>query len=190
VATAGGTGEAGASRQREWLAPIVHRDDLPRLMEDVLPGVDARSFEWQPVHPRAFRRAVKVSLGWALAAWLGSAVLLRSGSLTLVPGLLLLAVVHSRLTVAGLGWAQTGNAVAFRRGAFWRYVSIVRFSKIQAVAVHESPFDRRTGMATLRVDTAGASETDKVEIPYLDRDVVVEIGAELVSQAGRTAFRW
>jgi membrane protein YdbS with pleckstrin-like domain len=66
----------------------------------------------------------------------------------------------------------------------------VRFSKIQAVAVHESPFDRRTGMATLSVDTAGSSETHQVAIPYLDRNVVAKIGAELAVQAGRTAFRW
>jgi putative membrane protein len=190
VATAGGTGYEGASRQRQWLPPIVHRNDLPRLVEDLLPGVDARLLEWQPVHRRAFRRAVKMSLGLAFATWLLPAVLLRAWSLTLVPGMLVLAVVHARLAVASLAWAKTGNAIAFRRGAFWRYVSIVRFTKIQAVAMHESPFDRRTGMATLSVDTAGASQTDRIEIPYLDRDVVATLGAELAVEAGRTAFRW
>jgi len=190
VATAGGTGQDGASKQREWLAPIIRVEAVPRLMNEVLPGLDVGAFDWQPVHPRAFRRAVKVSIAVALIPCVASIGLLRWWSLALVPSCVALAFVQARLAVRVLAWAKTGNAIAFRRGAFWRYVSIARFSKIQAVSRHESPFDRRTGMATVLVDTAGASETYRVTIPYLAREAADRLGAELAVEAGKTEFRW
>lgn len=111
-------------------------------------------------------------------------------SLALLPFCLAIAVVQARIAVANLGWAQGEGAIAFRRGAFWRYVSIARFTKMQVVSVHESPFDRRTGMATLAVDTAGSSETYRVRIPYLRRDVADRASAELAAAAGTTEFTW
>lgn len=191
VATAGGEGgQEGASSQREWLAPIIRNAQLPGLLHAVLPEVATDAFEWRPVHPRAFRRAVKASLAMAGVACLAAMPVLRWWTIWIVPPALAVGAVHARLAVARLGWATTGNAVAFRRGAFWRYVSIARFSKIQAVSVHESPFDRRTGMATLAVDTAGTSTAERVAVPFLDRAVADRLRAELAASAGRSTFEW
>ena len=189
VATAGGTPN-GSSRQREWLAPIIRHADVPRLLQEVLPGVDVSKLEWRPVHPGAFRRAVKGSLAAAFGASVGAIGLLRWWSVAIVPACLVLAVVQARLAVAGLAWATTDHAIAFRRGAFWRNVSIARYSKIQVVALHESPFDRRTGMATVSADTAGASGDYHVTIPYLDREVARVLSSDLAARSGRTTFRW
>src|SRR5690606_37613090 len=57
VETAGGQSGA-ATRDREWVAPIVRRADLPALLDDVLPGVEVDAGGWQTVHARAFRRAL------------------------------------------------------------------------------------------------------------------------------------
>jgi uncharacterized membrane protein YdbT with pleckstrin-like domain len=63
VAAAGGTGGGGGTQQqknlREWLAPIIRDDALPRLLGELLPGFDLSAVAWQPVHPRAFRRAIR-----------------------------------------------------------------------------------------------------------------------------------
>ena len=190
VATAGGTGQDGASRQREWLAPIIRVDEVPRLLEEVLPGVGFTAFQWQPVHPRAFRRAVKVSMAVSLIPCVAMTGFLGWWGLALLPSCLAFAVVQARIAVANLGWARGDKEIAFRRGAFWRYVSIARVTKIQAVSVRESPFDRRAGMATLAVDTAGSSESDQVRIPYLRRDVADRASAELAAEAGTTEFTW
>lgn len=190
VATAGGAGQDGPSSQREWLAPIIRPEEVPRLLQQVLPEVEVQAFEWRPVHPRAFSRAVKVSLAMAGVACVASLSLLRWWVIWAAPIYAAIAIVQARLSVANLGWAITGNAVAFRRGAFWRYVSIARFGKIQAVSMHESPFDRRTGMATLAVDTAGTAAAYQVAIPYLGREVAEGLRRDLAASAGRTAFRW
>jgi len=75
----------------------------------------------------------------------------------------------ARKHVQHLGWAETDEVVLARTGWPWRHVTLVRVNKIQAVTLHQSPFDRRAAMARLRVDTAGAGEfSHRVDVLYLD----------------------
>lgn len=190
VKTAGGAGEDRTARQREWLAPIIRRSDLPAFLDAVLPGVALADFEWQRVHPRAFRRAFTRSAAVALVVTAASAGIIRWYSLVLLPVLLAFAALRARLYVRSLGWATTANAVGFRRGAFWRYVTLARFTKIQAVSLLETPFDRRHRMARLMVDTAGAGEAYNIAVPYLDRRLAADALGRLALEAGQTEFSW
>lgn len=193
VGLAGGGGEEGkeSKTQREWLAPILPQDELPGLLTTVLREGDFAGLDWRGVHPRAFRREVK---GWILVAVLISVpfvVPLKGWVLILLAGLLAWAYVAARQTIARMGWAVSDGAVFFRSGWLRREVTAVRFTQIQAVTVRESPFDRRTGMASIRVDTAGAGElSHRVDIPYLPRETAWELCDLLATQADRTAFRW
>jgi putative membrane protein len=162
-----------------------------------LPGVDLEAVAWQPVHPRAFRRELKGSILVASVVSLALVMLLKWWDLALLGVLLIWAGMHARLYVKHLGWAMTGGAdgtdgaILLRSGWIWRRISVARFSKIQAVAIHESPFDRRALMARLRVDTAGGGiRSHRVDIPYLAREKARELCDLLAAQAGRTAFRW
>jgi membrane protein YdbS with pleckstrin-like domain len=92
--------------------------------------------------------------------------------------------------VAHLRWVLTDQVVAFRRGWIWRFTTVTPLSRIQAVAQHESPFDRRHRMARVRVDTAGGSEAFRVDVPYLGRDTAAELHRRLATAAAETAFRW
>jgi putative membrane protein len=90
-----------------------------------------------------------------------------------------------------MGWAITDDAVAFKSGWLWRSTTIARVGKIQAVTQVETPFDRRSGMARVHIDTAGASErSHRVHIPYLARDAARDLHQRLAAQAAGTAFRW
>jgi putative membrane protein len=195
VQTAGGGGEWGEEdkekTQREWLAPILHRDALPGLLREVLPGLDLAAVEWHPVHPRAFRRELKSSALFASLFALPFVMLLRWWDLGLLAALLAWAAIGARLYVKHLGWATTDRAVLLRTGWAWRQISVAPFVKIQAVAIHESPFDRRAAMARVRVDTAGSGEgTRRVDIPYLSRETARDLYDLLATQAAQTAFRW
>ena len=55
-------GGGGLRRVREWLAPLLHEPALPSLLQHVMPDLDLSSLAWQPLHPRAFARAVKPNL--------------------------------------------------------------------------------------------------------------------------------
>jgi putative membrane protein len=185
-----GSGESG-KKGREWLAPILRREALPGFLREVLPELDFTAVSWNPAHPRAFRRELKQWIILAAGLSLPFVMMLKWWDLALFAVLLAWGALCARFQVANLGWALTEGTVLFRSGWIWRQMSVARFAKIQAVAIHESPFDRRAAMARVRVDTAGVGATaHRVDIPYLPRETARELLALLSMQAARTAFRW
>lgn len=190
VETAGGQTGA-ATRDREWVAPIIRSDHLPQLLADVLPGVDVGVAEWRAVHPRAFRRAIKPALAVvALPVLALLAVLGLRGAVLAVP-LVAWVVLATHRGVTHLGWAVADGVVRFRSGWITRRRTVARVSKIQAVATRQSPLDRRAGMARVRVDTAGASDrSHRISVPYLPFGVAEDLCRLLARQAAQTAFRW
>ena len=190
VDTAGGGGGQTES-QREWLAPIVKREEVLGLLRDVMPELDLDEADWRKAPPRAFRRELRQGLVLAVA---GSALLLpmlRWWDAVLFGALSGWAFAYAKLYVAHLGHAVTDRTVLFRSGWLWRDVTAARFAKIQAVSLHQSPFDRRAAMARLHVDTAGAGETShRVHIPYLEVAEAQGLLRQLSAQAARIPFRW
>ena len=191
VDTAGGEAGKNAPPDRHWLAPIVERKALPALLAQVLPVLSLDRLEWQPVHPRAGRRLFKKSLLFSLfvcvplTLWLGWRGL--GALLVLVPW----AVVNARWSAAALGWAVTDELIAFRSGWFWRQTTVAPFARVQAATMRESPFDRRSRMAGVRVDTAGAGDlSHRVAIPYLGREDAERLWRQVAHEAAGRSFRW
>jgi putative membrane protein len=101
------------------------------------------------------------------------------------------AYVDARQQIKHLGWAVGDRAVLFRSGWLFRQTTIARFTKIQAVTLSESPFDRRHRMARVAVDSAGAADlSHRVSVPYLARATADALYARLAGEAARTSFRW
>jgi membrane protein YdbS with pleckstrin-like domain len=68
---------------------------------------------------------------------------------------------------------------------------MTRYSEMQVVALHASPFDRRMGMARVRVDTAGAArQSDRIDIPYVPVDLAHDLHRRLATAASGTSFQW
>jgi putative membrane protein len=184
-------GEGDKATQREWLAPILRQSELPGLVREILPGLDLAAIAWTAAPARAFRRELKQWLLVTVPIALPFAPFLKWWALALLLPLLAWAFVGARQSIKHLGWAVTEDAVLFRSGWLWRKVSVARFGKIQAVSIHESPFDRRAAMARVRVDTAGAKDlSHRVDIPYLPRETARDLCDLLALQAAQTAFRW
>ena len=146
-----------------------------------------RALAWMPVHPRAFRRLVKRRVLAAVVVTIAAA--LAIGWRGLIVGVVAVpwSVFAARRYVDHLGWTASGSVVAFKSGWLWRGTTIARVSRIQAVTLRESPFDRRAAMARVRVDTAGANErSHRIDIPYLQRDDASELQRRLAAQAADT----
>lgn len=189
----GGSGQKkdSGTQVRQWLAPLIRRPALPALLQQVLPGFDLDALEWQPVHPRAFARAIKPPL--VFMALVSIVLILTIGWGTI--GVLMLwfpfTIVTTRKGVQNLAWAEADEMVVMRSGWIWKQVTLARVNKIQAVALHQSPFDRRAAMARVRVDTAGARElSHRIDIPYLHDDIARALAGRLSGHAANTAFRW
>ena len=195
VATAGGGGQRQGNKSnrqgRERLAPLIRREALPHLLQQVVPGFDLAAVNWQPVHPRAFARAVKPMLVFSAVVTLGLALLVGRAAIVAAILMLIWSIIGTRKHVAHLGWAEGDEVVMLRSGWIWQQTTLARVNKIQAVTMYESPFDRRAAMSGVRVDTAGAGElSHRVDIPYLDQQVARGLAGRLSAVAANTAFRW
>lgn len=191
VDTAGGESGEDVQLQRQWLAPVIARARAADLVREIFPAVALDAVQWQPVDRRGIRRA---RVGWLVLAGGAAGLLvaaLRWWTPAVFVALALVGELDARRSVRALGWSVSENAVFFRSGWLWRRQTIAPFAKVQAVAVRDSPFDRRFAMARVAVDTAGTSqERHQIEVPYLPRPTADVLAAEVAERASRTAFRW
>jgi putative membrane protein len=191
VQTAGGSGrDEESGRTPTWIAPLVSHAGLPRLINAILPDL-AADVEWQGVNPRGARREFVQSL--IVLIPLSGFLLWTFGwrAILAVPILLAWSAFHSRRTVAALRWGLSENALHFASGWIWRHRLAAPLTKLQVVARHESPFDRRHGMRSVSADTAGSHASEySISIPYLAAPVATELSKRLSLAAARTAFRW
>lgn len=179
--------QEGSGRVR-WLAPIAPPARARELIAIALPDVDLEApLEWRPLAPRARRRIFKRNavvctlLSVALTAILHSYAPLLI-ALIGVP----LSWLHATMYVRHTRWALQSDALQFRRGWLTRKLVIVPRNRIQCVRVGESPFDRRSAMASVSIDTAGSgSHSEIVRVPYLELNVARELAAALYSTAAR-----
>ena len=154
-------------RSLRELAPLATPEACDELVRHLLPGAHWPMHEWRPLHPRAWRRqfglpALATLLLGGLLTWLNGAVGLAT--FALLPVLALRAVVWARHA----GYSEEGGLIAVREGWLdkrWRFVEVRR---IQSLVLSQSPLDRRHGMATLLMDTVGASPFEPpVRVRYL-----------------------
>ena len=192
VETAGGAGdEEGPSANRLWLAPLIRKERVGELIREALPEIDLEDVRWRSIsvgaHGRVFRQGIFLTLPIVAAA----VYFLRPWGL-LVPAVLVPVLYGTAgLYVKFTGFAIVPGAILSRSGWWIRRLRIVRFSKIQSLERGESPFDRRHGTASLRVDTAGATRVGhSIDVPYLDATIAARMMDRLYEEASRTAFRW
>jgi len=125
-----------------------------------------------------------ISFGLVLSLWAGSGILAL--------GLLLLPMWL--VFIAALAWhLQRWPAIAFRhtsyrvndagleirRGVYWRTITNVPRSRIQHTDVSQGPLERRHGLGTLVVYTAGTQHSE-VKLPGLEFTTAQRIRAHLL----------
>jgi putative membrane protein len=192
VETAGGRqNEGGAGVERLWLAPLIREEQVKGLLARVLPEVHLDSVDWQPLAPRARRRAFVRAAILPILATIGAVAAFGLWGLMLFVAGCSLAYVHAKLYVQHTSYAVTDTAVLYRSGWWVRRLSVVRFNKVQSLALRASPFDRRHEMASIHVDTAGAGRVGhRVAISFLEQTVARRLFMRISDEAGATAFRW
>ncbi len=149
------------------LVPMGTEAEVTNVLQQVAPRLVPDNLQWRCLHPRAWRRRLLPSVlilsaltppamliigPWALLAW----VLLVS-----------LAVLEARGWAKFAGYAFDGELFAFRAGWLSRSWAVASVDKGQTLVFKQSPFDRRHGMASVRLDTAGASSGFDLKVPYL-----------------------
>lgn len=87
------------------------------------------------------------------------------------------------IAVPKRGYVLRDKDLLFRKGVIWRSVTAVPFNRIQHVETSSTPFDRRFGLATLQLFTAGGSGGD-LKIEGLPQKRAEELRIFILQKAG------
>lgn len=175
TADLGGGGE-DASRSSTSI-PIGPRDELVGLVDQFLPAIDHPALERHPagaVRRAVVRRSIRlVPAGAVLGLFVAGADGVAIGAaIGLVLGVSTGWAFGRRLRS---GWSAA--TIVTERGVFaWRR-SVVPVTRVQSVSLSQNPFQRRLGLATVRLDVAGV--TTGVQLLDLGVDEAVELVAAL-----------
>jgi putative membrane protein len=170
IQSAGRTGGSDQTASRLAI-PVLQRTEVNRLLGELLPGA-APVLRLLAPPPAARRRAVTrsilrtvvvvavVAVPVALLTSPGTAAV--SAGVVLVVAVLALAVAAGLAAYRHLGHAAGNGFLYARVGVAIRVTTVVPVAKAQSGSVRSSPFQRRSGLATLHVDIAGGGPAPRV----------------------------
>jgi len=130
---------------------------------------------WQPLPPRgallyALGAAAALAVPLGLGLGLAGATLLDLPRLPAIAGAALLGLALGAavglLRHRRIGWKLDADGFATRRGGLWRTETLVPVSRVQHLDLERGPLERRLGLATLVVHTAG-TRLAAVRLPLL-----------------------
>jgi putative membrane protein len=162
----------GAARDQERslrdLVPIAEPAKIDAIVAHLLaPRASWPVTSWHSLHPRAWRREFVRPVMWSLLLSVGATLWFGQWGLAFL-ALIPIGYVRARIWARYAAYAEENGVIAVREGWLRRTWRFAEVRKLQVLAVTESPFDRRLGMATLHLDTAGAaSDTLALRIRYL-----------------------
>lgn len=183
-------GKQDDSRGLSELAPVATPQACDALLQRLLPRAQWPLAEWNPLHANAWWRLwlpgivfaliLSAVLGWKFGAW---------GAL----GLMWLpwAAFAARQHAQRAGYAIDERLVAVREGWWSRHWRFAELDKLQALSLTRSPLDRRFGMATLHLDTAGAGVlSPPLRVRYLPDAEAEALYRRLAREIARRPLRW
>jgi putative membrane protein len=176
---------------RDVLLPLVRRSEVDGLLPVFFPDLERADDGWQLVSRRAiYRGTVKGIL--VLLVLTGSLFALQHRWLNLWPLALLPAVYPLNVvSYRRLGYLLGERYFRTRRGWLSRTTHVVPIRNVQSIVIRQTPLDRRHGVGTLMVDTAGQAYTGEGpsihNIPWGDARALART---LAHRAAATRYRW
>ncbi len=177
--------EGEATLGTRYLAPTAARGTWPDLAREVFGDCQLTEADLRPVSPLAARR---IFFRYALGAVPLAAVafLVWRPAVILVVAWLAVVWWYARVRGGRIGWAVSDDQYLVRTGAINVGLRLVRLDKIQTLWLTASPFQRRLGLASIRVSTAGRGAGGLVTLPDLTRSEAETLLARLAFRAART----
>ena len=167
----------------------------PEVPVDALPQADA--VEWQPLHPRYAREQqivrglaiVLIALGFSGIAMFRGPTFFPFAPIAIVGVLAAAALITwPAIALPRCGYALRERDMVYRHGVIFRKVTTVPFNRIQHVEVSHGPIDRRFGIGTLKLYTAGGSGGD-LSVGGLPTETAERLRDFILSRAGAVVER-
>ncbi len=176
---------AGAALNEEGKSPL--RDLVPLATPMEMDSLIARFLgseqwpiqTWQSLHRDAWKREFLIPALFILLLGIPTTVF-YSAYATLIFLLIPILLLRAKVWSAHAGFAHTEHLIAVREGWLSREWRFAEISKLQGLSLREGILDRRYGMASLYLDTAGAQAIKSAfRIPYLSREQANSLMAQL-----------
>jgi len=178
------------NKGRDVLLPVLPRDEVAELLPVFFPDITNDTAEWHSVSRLAIRRSL-LRCVLVCAIIIAALMFYWPGPIALLP-LILLPLVYwiSVKNYKSFGYSLGENYLQTRRGWLGRSTHIVPIGKVQAVEIRRNPLDRRLGLASLLVDTAGQAYTGGgPRIDNLPLREAQNVAARLAQRAAATQYR-
>ena len=162
----------------------------PEIALDDLPGME--DLDWQKLHKDFVRRMQVQHALVALAPLAGATVFTVLLHALLIPtlflwtlavGFAIVFVSWPRISVPRRGYVVRDKDIVFRSGVIWRSVTAIPYNRIQHVETSNTPLDRKFGVATLQLFTAGGSGGD-LKIDGLGANVAEQLRIYILDKVG------
>ena len=153
---------------------------------------DMEDLEWQQLHPRFVRRMQAERIMIVVAALAASALpyLLLEGMFNPSIPLWVLVIVFAvpflgwpLIAVPCRGYVIRDRDIIFKSGVVWRSVTAIPYNRVQHVETSNTPFDRKFGIANLKIFTAGGSGGD-LQILGLGLDTAEQLRVYILEKVG------
>lgn len=132
---------------------------------------------WLPL-PRRARALMMLSLAGVCLPVVPAAAILAGATDVVPPWMAIAATLPPAIAVAlwrgarqyaAFGWRLDADGLAVRRGTLWQSEVHVPATRVQHLDVKRGPLQRRRGLSTLVVHTAGTRQST-VTVAHLDAD--------------------
>ena len=151
-------------------------------------------FDFHPLDVRAIRLWRLEGLIFALGGWLALLAvgcLLWAVSSVPVTGILLFWLLVLGVSVSlVIWWPQKCYAswsycleprtLELRHGVVWKVSVLIPLSRVQHVDLHRNPLERRLGLASLQIHTAGTRDASH-QLPALDGEKATDLRQRLIT---------
>ncbi|HJQ68739.1 MAG TPA: PH domain-containing protein [Blastocatellia bacterium] len=183
--------QSGERRQGQGvLIPIAPRAELDRLLASILPDLEQAPREWARVSRLAVARGTVKSAFICIAASAGLCFYFGSPFGLWLLALIPAAYLANSMRYRALGYATSERYFYMRRGWPGRSTYILPIRNVQAVSIRQTPVDRKLGLATLSVDSAGQSRMGGPQLPNMPVEQAHTLARTLAHRAASTQYRW
>jgi len=158
VDSGGDRAKVDDKKKREPFVPVIATAQAYSLLREVLTHLRDPLPAWKAVSPKAIMRGTKLAWLILILAMILSAVQFGWLALIFLPAFPLAYFLNVK-SYKNTGYWVDDHYLISRRGWFNRQTLYLPIHVIQNVSLTQSPFDRRLGLATMVVDTAGQTNT-------------------------------
>lgn len=180
---AAGSDRRDGARSRIFI-PIASVERTSHYLKALWPQT-SEDLDWRSIHPYYRRQYINRGLLILLLSTLAAFVVVPLNAVTIVAiALISFGSAWAIWRTATPSFARTGFALSdgylyVRRGAVRPRSWIVALSRIQAVILQQSLFQRRRGVMDVEIDVSGLAKNQRITIPDLPRAQAEKMQMEL-----------